>query len=461
MYGRTGRRMKGLTGIKILLASAGLLMATIMAFYFARHAMAKDGDGSATDGKSAAAPPEVAVIVMQPERVTITTELPGRTSAYLVAEVRPQVSGIIQKRQFIEGADVKAGDMLYQIDPALFQSALNNATANLVAAQKAAERARAGVAASLANIKQQQATLDLARTDRQRFESLAKEGAVSISDRDKAVTNDKVAEAALRTAEAQTQSDQAAVAVAEAAIQQAEAALKTARINLEYTRITAPISGRIGRSNVTVGALVTGHQPLALSSIQQLDPIYVDVPQSTAELLRLRRRLESNTSGGDAAAVRKVRLVLEDGLPYAQEGTLQFRDVTVDQSTGSVLIRIVFPNPDAILLPGMFVRAIITEGVNPKGLLVPQQAVSRDTKGKPVAMIVNASGKAEQRMLTLDRALGDRWLVSAGLAAGDRVIVEGMQRVHADSEVKVLPFKKPEVNRPSAQETKKLASNVK
>ncbi|MCL5269244.1 MAG: efflux RND transporter periplasmic adaptor subunit [bacterium] len=450
--------MKGQVVMKILLAVIGVLVAAIVILYIGRHTMAEDGQGKSAPGGTEA-PPEVAVVAMQPEPVTITTELPGRTCAYLVAEVRPQVNGLIQKRLFEEGADVKQGDLLYQIDPALYQAAVDNADANLAGARITTEKARAVLKAGLANATQQEATLDLCLTNRQRIEALVKDGAVSLSDRDKAVTDAKVAEATLGSAQAQVNSNRQAVAEAETSIQQAEAALKAARINLEYTRITAPISGRIGISNVTVGALVTAHQPLALASIQQLDPIYVDVTQSTAELLRLRRRLANDTIHGDGSVVSKVRLVLEDGQPYAQEGALQFRDVTVDQSTGSVLIRIVFPNPDAILLPGMFVRAIITEGVNPKALLVPQQAVTRDTKGQPIAMIVDASGKVEQRVLTLDRALGDRWLVSQGLAAGDRVIVEGLQRARAGSEVKAVPFHKPRADGALARDADRPAAH--
>jgi membrane fusion protein (multidrug efflux system) len=294
--------------------------------------------------------------------------------------------------------------------------------------------------ASLAGVTRQQATLDFARTNRERFEELSKDGAVSASERDQAVTGADVAEATILAAEAQVESDRAAVAAAEAAIDQAEAALETYRINLGYTRVTAPISGRIGRSSVTVGALVTAHQPAALATIQQLDPMYVDVPQSTTELLRLRGRLEDGRLGHNGQVRNKVRLLLEDDNRYPWEGELQFRDVTVDPTTGSVILRVVFPNPKGVLLPGMFVRAIVEEGVNPKAILVPQQAISRDPKGNPAALIVDAEGKVGQRMLTLDRAIGDAWLVSSGLASGDRVIVEGMQKVRPGAPVKVVPF---------------------
>ncbi|MBE3098906.1 MAG: efflux RND transporter periplasmic adaptor subunit [Planctomycetes bacterium] len=384
--------------------------------------------------------PEVATVTVQPQQVMLTTELPGRPSAYLVAEIRPQVSGLVQKRLFTEGSDVKTGDLLYEIDPAPFKAALDNAAANLDVMRKTADRARATLAASVAGVTRQKATLDLARINRQRLEDLFKDKAVSASDRDQAVTSADVAEATLQVAKAQVDSDRHAVAMAEAAIKQAEAAVETARINLAYTRITAPISGRIGKSTVTSGAIVTAYQPVALATIQQLDPIYVDVPQSTTELLRLKRRLEDGRLNHDGANQDKVRIVLEDGTMYPLEGTLQFRDVTVDPTTGSVIVRAVFPNPKGLLLPGMFVRAVVEEGVNNQAILVPQQAVSRDQKGNPVALIVDAEGKAQPRMLTLDRALGDQWLVSSGLAQGDHVIVEGMQRVRPGAVVKEVPF---------------------
>jgi membrane fusion protein (multidrug efflux system) len=381
----------------------------------------------------------VATVTVAPEPVLLTTELPGRTTAFLVSEIRPQVNGLILKRLFTEGSVVKAGQVLYQIDPAPFQAAYDNAAANLAAMRKAADRARAALEASIAGVARQRATLELARTNRRRFEELFNDRAVSASQRDQAVTEAEVAEATLRAAEAQVGSDREAVAAAEAAIQQAEAALETARINLGYTRITAPISGRIGKSNVTEGALVTAHQSVALATIQQMDPTYVDVPQSTTELLRLKQRLEEGRLKRDGKSQDKVRLILEDGIEYPLEGVLQFRDVTVDPSTGSVILRIVFPNPRYVLLPGMFVRALVKEGVNEQAILVPQQAVSRDPKGNPVALIVDAGEKVQQRMLTLDRAIGDKWLVASGLAPGDRVIVEGIQRVRPGASVKVVP----------------------
>ncbi len=398
------------------------------------------GQQTTTGGAPQGGPPEVSVVTIQPKRLVITTELAGRTSANLVAEVRPQVSGIIQKRLFEEGADVKAGQVLFRIDPAPFQAAYDSAAANLAAVRKAAARSRAALGASLAGVTRQQATLDFARMNRGRFEELSKEGAVSASQRDQAVTEADVAEATIRAAEAQVESDRAAVAAAEAAIDQAEAALKTARIGLEYTSVAAPISGRIGRSGVTEGALVTAHQPSPLATIQQLDPMYVDVPQSTTEVLRLRRRLEEGSINRNGQIRNKVRLLLEDNVQYPLEGALQFRDITVDPTTGSIILRVVFPNPKAYLLPGMFIRAVLEEGVNPKALLIPQQAVSRDHKGNPFTLIVDDAGRAQQRMLTLDHAIGDVWLVSSGLAPGERVIVEGMQKVKPGASVKAIPF---------------------
>jgi len=329
-------------------------------------------------------PPEVAVVTTQLKEVVLTTELVGRTSAYLVAEVRPQVSGIIQKRLFKEGSDVRAGEVLFQIDPALYQAALSRAEANLTALQLKANRLR----------------------------ELLAEKAVSQQDYDDV----------------------------EAALKQTQAETQTARINLKYTSITAPISGRIGKSNVTVGALVTAHQPMALTTIQQLNPMYVDVAQSTADVLRLRRLLQEGQLNQNNKNQRIVRLFLDDGTEYPSKGILQFRDVTVDPTTGSVTLRIVFPNPKNILLPGMFVRAVIPEGVNTKAILVPQQSISRDPKGNPYVLIVDAEGKVQQRQLTLDRAIGSDWLVSSGLTENEQVIVEGMLRIKPDDYVKAVPF---------------------
>ena len=391
--------------------------------------------------------PEVATVTMQPQKVVLTTELPGRTAAFRIAEIRPQVSGLIQKRLFTEGSDVKAGQVLYQIDPAPFQAALDNATANLAVMRKSADRARAALQAGIARVTQQRATLDLALTNRRRFQDAFKDKAVSASQRDQAVTNANVAEATLRAAEAQLESDREAVAVAEAAIHQAEAAVESARINLSYTKIIAPISGRIGRSSVTDGAIVTAYQPVPLATIQQLDPIYVDVAQSTTELLRLKRRLGDGRFNHDGTNQSKVKLLMEDGTAYPLEGTMKFQEVTVDPTTGSVILRMIFPNPEKVLLPRMFVRAVIKEGTKEHAILVPQQGVSRDRRGNPFALIVGASGKVAMRMLTLDRAIGDKWLVSSGLAPGDRVIIEGLQYVRPGMPVKVVPSGKSKTGR--------------
>jgi len=393
--------------------------------------------------QQAAAPPpapEVAVITVHTQPIVLTTELPGRTSSYRVAEIRPQVNGLIQKRLFTEGSDVQAGQVLYQIDPAPFQAAYDSAKANLAAMQKNADRARAALTASMAGVVRQTATVRLAKLNRDRLVNLFKKESVATKERDQAVTEADVAEASLRAAEAQVESDKAAVATAEASIKQAEASLETARINLGYTKITAPISGRIGRSNVTEGAIVTAYQLVPLATIQELDPIYVDVPQSTVELNRLKRSLQDGRLHHNGDDMKKVKIVMEDGTAYPQEGTLKFRDVTVDPTTGSVILRIVVPNPQGILLPGMFIRAIIEEGVNEKAFLVPQQAISRDFRGNPNALVVDAEGKVQLRSLQTDRAIGDAWLVSSGLNEGDHVIVEGLQKVRPGAIAKTVPF---------------------
>ncbi|RLC14909.1 MAG: efflux transporter periplasmic adaptor subunit [Deltaproteobacteria bacterium] len=384
--------------------------------------------------------PVVSTITVSTQPVVLETELPGRTSVYKIAQIRPQVNGLIQKRMFTEGSDVKAGQILYQIDPTPFQAAVDNALANLAVMQRSADRARAALNTSVAGITRQQATLALAVLNRKRFEELVKANAVSESERDQAVTAAKVAEATLRAVEAQMEGSREAVAVAKAAIHQAKAALKTTRINLGYCSVIAPISGRIGKSNITEGAIVTAYQPVPMATIQQLDPIYVDVPQATTELLHLKHRLQDGSLNHGGNNHNKVRLILEDGTAYPLEGTLQFSDVTVDPTTGSVILRIVFPNPEGILLPGMFVRTMIKEGVDEQAILVPQQGVSRDHKGNPIALIVGADSRVGLRMLTLDRAIGDQWLVSSGIVPGDRVIVEGLMRLRPGATVKAVPF---------------------
>lgn len=356
------------------------------------------GCGQNSTGKAPSGPPEVSVVEVKPQRVVITTELPGRTSAYLVAEVRPQVGGIIQKRFFTEGSDVKAGDVLYQIDPATYQAAWDSARAQLARAE---------------------ANISTARVRAERYKELVEIKAVSRQEYDDAA---------------------AALKQAEADIEGGKAAVETARINLAFTRVTAPIAGRVGRSSVTVGALVMAGQGAPLATIQQLDPVYVDVTQSSAVLLQLQKAMASGALKRDSANRASVKLILEDGTAYPQEGALQFQDVTVDQTTGSYILRIVFANPKRVLLPGMFVRAVLEEGVSEQALLVPQQGVSRDPKGNPVALIVDAESKVQQRVITVVRTIGDKWLVSNGLAPGDRVIVEGVQKVRPGSTVNAIPF---------------------
>jgi membrane fusion protein (multidrug efflux system) len=357
-----------------------------------------------------------------------------------IAEIRPQASGLLMKRQFKEGADVKAGQLLYQIDPRPFEASLEQAKAALGAAQKNADRARAALSASEANVERQKATLQLAHQNRQRVEASYQERAVSTTQRDEAVTSAQVAEATLRAYEAQVESDRTAIAAAEAAIEQARAALQSTEINLAYTRITAPITGRIGRSYATEGAMLTAYQPSAMATIQQLDPIYIDVVQSTAELLRLRQRLEKGFLRPEENLQRTVKLRLEDNILYPHDGTFEFRDVSVDPTAGTVVIRMVFPNPDRLLLPGMFVRAVVQEGVNPQAILVPQQAVLRDLKGNPYVLVLDDQENAQMRSLTTERAIGDKWLVSTGLEAGDRVIVEGLQFVRPGMKVQAVPW---------------------
>ncbi|WP_277057175.1 efflux RND transporter periplasmic adaptor subunit [Trichlorobacter lovleyi] len=344
-------------------------------------------------------PPEVGVVTVQPQRVALTTELSGRTAPHLIAEVRPQVGGIIKKRLFTEGSDVKAGQVLYQIDPASYEAAHASARAS---------QARA------------EATLGMIRLKAERYQDLVKIKAVSQQDNDDA---------------------QAALKQAEADLAAAKAAVETARINLAYTKITAPISGRIGRSTITDGALVTANQTTALATIQQLDTMFVDVTQSSAELLKLKQTLASGMLKKDTATAQaRVKLLLEDGSPYPLPGTLKFSEVTVDQSTGSITLRAVFPNPKQVLLPGMFVRAVLEEGVNEQAMLVPQRGVTRNPKGDAMVMMVGAEEKVEPRVIQVVRTVGENWLVSDGLKPGDRVILEGLQKARPGTPVKAVPF---------------------
>ncbi|MGE4536212.1 MAG: efflux RND transporter periplasmic adaptor subunit [Desulfovibrio sp.] len=360
--------------------------------------------------------PAVSTVTLAAQEVTLSTELSGRTSAFRVAEIRPRVAGLIEKRLFTEGSNVKEGQVLYQIDPAPFQAELDNAQAALAEAK---------------------AKLPTTRLRAERYKFLVSNSALSQQDYDDAASNlDQV----------------------KASITSLEARVQTARINLGYTKVTAPISGRIGKSSVTDGAIVTAYQSTALATIQQLDPIYVDVPQSTAEMLRMKALFKEGIVNPKEKDHKMVRLILEDGTPYPLDGTLQFSDVTVDPTTGSVILRLIFPNPKGEILPGMFVRAVITEGVNPKGILVPQQGVSRNPKGQPYALIVGKESKVELRMLTLDRAIGSDWLVAKGLAPGDRVIVEGAQMLRPGTVVNATELdQKPKGDSPAAKAEAKPA----
>lgn len=372
-----------------LLASVGILAISILLSGCGKQKSAQ---------MPPAAPPEVGVVVIKPQRVSLTTELSGRTSPQLIAEVRPQVSGIIKKRVFTEGSDVKAGQLLYQIDPAVYQAAFDSAKA----AQARAE-----------------ANLGSVRLKEERYKDLVKIKAVSQQDYDDSF-------AALKQVEADVAATKAAV--------------ESARINLAYTKVTAQISGRIGRSTVTNGALVTASQPAALATIQQLDSMYVDVTQSTADLLKLKQNLAKGLLKKGDSAQAPVKLLMEDGSQYPLTGTLKFSELTVDQSTGSVTLRAVFPNPQQLLLPGMFVRAILIEGVSEQAIIVPQRGVTRNPKGEAMVMLVGAEEKVEPRLIKVIRTVGDSWLVSEGLKAGDRVILEGIQKARPGTPVKAVPF---------------------
>lgn len=340
--------------------------------------------------------PEVGVVILKPESVTLTTELPGRAAVYQMAEIRPQVSGIIQKRAFTEGSEVKAGALLYQIDPASYDVAVARAKAALASAR---------------------AELEPSRLRAKRYQELIRSKAVSQQDYDEA---------------------QAALALAQARIAQAQAELDAARIDLQRTKVTSPIAGRIGRSSVTPGALVTANQPQAMAVVQQLDPIFVDLTQSSTELMRLKRALASGTV--QAAQTAEIQIVLEDGTPYPHPGTLKLAEASVDPGTGAVTLRAEVPNPDRDLLPGMFVRAAITEGTLNDTLLVPQQAVTRDAQGNALVMSVNNEGTVVVRPVVLGQAAAGSWIVRQGLESGDKVIVSGLQTIRPGMQVRVAPL---------------------
>ncbi|HDN6396677.1 TPA: multidrug efflux RND transporter periplasmic adaptor subunit AcrA [Salmonella enterica subsp. enterica serovar Cerro] len=371
---------RGLTPLAVVLMLSGSLALT--------------GCDDKQDQQGGQQMPEVGVVTLKTEPLQITTELPGRTVAYRIAEVRPQVSGIILKRNFVEGSDIEAGVSLYQIDPATYQATYDSAKGDLAKAQAAANIAELTV---------------------KRYQKLLGTQYISKQEYDQAL------------ADAQQ---------ATAAVVAAKAAVETARINLAYTKVTSPISGRIGKSSVTEGALVQNGQASALATVQQLDPIYVDVTQSSNDFLRLKQEL-ANGSLKQENGKAKVDLVTSDGIKFPQSGALEFSDVTVDQTTGSITLRAIFPNPDHTLLPGMFVRARLQEGTKPTALLVPQQGVTRTPRGDATVLVVGADNKVETRQIVASQAIGDKWLVTDGLKAGDRVVVSGLQKVRPGAQVKV------------------------
>jgi len=357
------------------------------------------GKGGGRGGRGGAGgTPEAGYVVVQPSNVPITAELAGRTAPYQVSDVRPQVSGVIRARLFTEGTVVRQGQTLYQIDPSVYQAQAAQARANLASAV---------------------ATRNAARIRAGRYGPLAKMQAVS----------------------QQEYTDvRAQAAQAEAAVQQNQALLQSANINLRYTRVPAPITGRVGRSTVTTGALVTANQTEALATIQRLDPIYVDMQQSSAQLLALRRSI---AAGGAMPAKAQVRLILEDGSDYGQTGMLDFAETVVDQATGTVTLRATFPNPQGLLLPGMYVRGEIVQQTIPNAFLVPQQGVSRDPQGNATVLIVGPGDRAVQRKVTAERTIGDKWVVTAGLQPGDKVIVEGLVKVKPGQPIKPVPAGSP------------------
>jgi len=330
--------------------------------------------------------PQVTVVTIKPQSVTLTRDLPGRVSAFLVAEVRPQVSGIVKRRLFTEGGTVKAGQPLYELDDAIYRAQWNSARATL---QKA------------------QATQEAARLSAGRSAEMVKIDAVSAQDNDNAI---------------------ASLAQAQADVAGAQAAVDSSAVNLAYAHIVSPINGRIGKSSITQGALVTADQTAALATVQQLDPIYVDVNQSSSEWLQLKQDIDAGRLQAGASGA-PTKIVLENGIPYRAQGTLQFSDVTVDPTTGNFLLRVIVANPKQLLMPGMYVRAIVGQGIRPQALLAPQRGVTRDVKGGATALVVGKDGKVETREVIVSRTIGDQWLVEDGLASGDRVIVEGLQKV--------------------------------
>ena len=357
-------------------------------------ALSACGNPAADDGDKRKAAVEVGVVVVTPSSQPLTTELPGRTTARMIAEIRPQVSGIIQKRLFTEGAMVKAGETLYQIDPAIY---------------------RAAYASALASLEKSEATQKSIAIKAERYAELVKINAVSKQEADDI---------------------QASLQQAQADVALARAALETARINLYYTRITAPISGRVETSAVTPGALVTANQAAALTTVQQLDPIYVDVTQPSNEVLKLKHIFAEGKLKRLNQDEAKIAIILEDGTRYPLTGRLKFSGVTVNPSSGAVTLRAVVPNPQGLLMPGMYVRAVLEEAIDEAAILIPQQSVVRNGRGEAMVMVVGADNKVSQRIVGIGRAIGNRWLVESGLKAGDQVIVEGLQKVRAGDTVK-------------------------
>lgn len=350
------------------------------------------GCDASDNPKQSAQAPQVTVYVVKSAPLAVTTELPGRTDAFRVAEVRPQVSGIVLRRNFTEGSDVTAGDSLYQIDPATYKAAYDSAKGEMAKAEAAANIAHLTV---------------------KRYVPLVGTQYISRQEYDQAVANARQADASVIAA---------------------QASVETARINLAYTKVSSPINGRIGKSSVTEGALVTNGQASALATVQQLDPIYVDVTQSSNDFMHLKQsRLQKNEG------TSSVQLLMENGQPYPLKGTLQFSDVTVDESTGSITLRAVFPNPQHSLLPGMFVRARIDEGIQPDAILVPQQGVTRTPRGDATVLVVNDKEQIELRNVIAPQAIGDSWLIAEGLKDGDRVVVSGLQKIHPGATVVAVP----------------------
>lgn len=372
------------TGAFIFLAG-GLLLA----------ACSEQPAPAATSTRPGAVAPEVGVVVLRPQSVTITSELPGRVTAFLTAEVRPQVDGIIKERLFEEGAEIEPGAVLYRIDPAIYQAAYASASAALDKAE---------------------AMLPSLQAKAERYDVLGQKNIA---------TQQNVEDAA------------AAYAQGKAAVAVAKADLETARIKLAYTQIKAPIGGRIGKSSITAGALVTASQAVALATIREIDQVYVDIVQSSANLLKLRRAMADGTLAEKAGAIA-VKLIMEDGTRYSLAGKLGFAEIKVDEGTGTFTLRALFPNPDRLLLPGMYVRAVLEQGVSAAAFLVPQRGVSRNVKGEATAMFIGVDGKVEERVLTIRRGIGSNWLVEGGVADGDRLIVEGTLKARRGQPAKAV-----------------------